>query len=433
MANPAVESLKYNYVIIESLDGQTKLDITNSIVSCDYFEDILSPCVTMSMILMNSASLVNFLPIRGGERLGISVNVYSGEFERDEEFAMYVYKASEITPGDTSEFFTLHLVSREALTNETSRCMRRFSGNIKNTVEDILKTELLTEKFNVDNIEQTGNSYEFLGNTRKPFTVLTWLGPKGVPTEAGGVSGGQNSGEAKGVAGFLFWENSDGFNFKSVETLVSNTSLGSADLKDIPTYNYTGAISSSSDNSLSILSYKIEKNVDLLKSLRVGTYSNYTYFMDFYTGSMNYYKYTLKDEIKSKLGTEDKIAVSEELGDSASRIMVRISDRGVLDNSGVVAESGRDVADMAKSVSRYNILFSQSLNMTVPCNINLKAGDVIKAEFPALELSNEKEADSKQSGNYLIKELRHHFEGQKNVTSLKLVRDSYGLYGSNNN
>ena len=112
-----------------------------------------------------------------------------------------------------------------------------------------------------------------------------------------------------------------------------------------------------------------------------------------------------------------------------SRILVRTADRGVLDPSSVSADSGRDVADMAKSFSRYNILFTQSLNMVVPCNVNLRAGGVINAQFPKITAgTNTSTVDSEQSGKYLIKELRHHFEGNNMVTSLKLVRDSYGLY-----
>ena len=61
--------------------------------------------------------------------------------------------------------------------------------------------------------------------------------------------------------------------------------------------------------------------------------------------------------------------------------MVRMSDRGVLDKDGVTTDSGRDIADMAKASARYNILFSQAINITVPLNINLKAGDLINAVF----------------------------------------------------
>jgi len=216
MADATVTSLKYNYVVIESLDGSKKIDITNSILFSDYFEDILSPCVTMSMMVANSSSIYNLLPIRGGERVAFSIKTFSGEFTLDAEYSMYVYKVSGINPVDTKEYFTMHLVSREGITNETTRCFKRYEGNIKNTVEYILKKDLQTEKFKEKNIERTSNSYNFIGNSRKPFSVLTWLGPKGVPVSSGGTSGE----EAKGIAGYLFFENKEGFNFKSIDSLV---------------------------------------------------------------------------------------------------------------------------------------------------------------------------------------------------------------------
>ena len=89
-------------------------------------------------------------------------------------------------------------------------------------------------------------------------------------------------------------------------------------------------------------------------------YSNFTYFFDIYTGSMDYYSYDLVEELSSKLGTESQIAVPEGFKDRPSRVMTRVSDRGVLDIEGVRADSGRDIADVAKSTSRYNLLFSQS-------------------------------------------------------------------------
>jgi hypothetical protein len=66
-------------------------------------------------------------------------------------------------------------------------------------------------------------------------------------------------------------------------------------------------------------------------------------------------------------------------------------------------------------------------------NINLKCGDIIYAQFPKMEPSNNGEVDPEQSGFYLIKELRHHFDPtNKMLTSIRLIRDSYGLYGPKN-
>jgi hypothetical protein len=170
-----------------------------------------------------------------------------------------------------------------------------------------------------------------------------------------------------------------------------------------------------------------------MKSLRVGMYANKTYFYDLYSNSLDLYKYTLKDQIKNKLGAAESIAVSEEFGDSVSRIMVKVADRGALKPDGSIGDKLISGADMSMSYSRYNLLFSQALNMNVPLNINLKCGDIIYAQFPKMEPSNNGEVDPEQSGFYLIKELRHHFDPtNKMLTSIRLIRDSYGLYGPKN-
>jgi len=411
------------------LDGSTTVDVTNSCLFFDYFEDILSPCVTAIAQLMNSSSLFNILPIRGGEKVTISVDTAFGEFVLDD---LYVYKVSNLDAQHSNEMFTLNLVSREGLTNETSRCETIYRGNLQTTVTKILKNDLKTKKYKSENIEGTSNDYSFIGNNRKPFHVLTWLGPKAVP--ANGQNSGTSGEEARGTAGFLFYENKDGFNFRSIDSLVSSTKIqiNSADKENIPYYLFTQVIEENqTKTNFNILNYNYEKNIDLMKALRVGMYVNKTYFYDLYSNTLDIYKYKVKDQVKSKLGGAESIAVSDEFGDSISRIMVRTSDRGGLKPDGSLSDKLRSGADMAMSYSRYNLLFTQALNMVVPCNVNLKVGGIIHAEFPRIDRSTNMTSDEEQSGYYLVKELRHHFEGGQMVTSLRLIRDSYGLYGSN--
>jgi hypothetical protein len=425
----SVGAFKPNYFTIQTLDGKTTVDVTNSCLFFDYFEDILSPCVTAIAQLINSSSLFNILPIRGGEKVTISVDTAFGEFVLDD---LYVYKVSNLDAQHSNEMFTLNLVSREGLTNETSRCQTIYRGNLQTTVTKILKDDLKTKKYKSENIEGTSNDYSFIGNNRKPFHVLTWLGPKAVP--ANGQNSGTSGEEARGTAGFLFYENKDGFNFRSIDSLVSSTKIqtNSADKENIPYYLFTQVIEENqTKTNFNILNYNYEKNIDLMKALRVGMYVNKTYFYDLYSNTLDIYKYKVKDQVKSKLGGAESIAVSDEFGDSISRIMVRTSDRGALKTDGSVSDKLRSGADMAMSYSRYNLLFTQALNMVVPCNVNLKVGGIIHAEFPRIDRNTNMTSDEEQSGYYLIKELRHHFEGGQMVTSLRLIRDSYGLYSSN--
>ena len=136
----------------------------------------------------------------------------------------------------------------------------------------------------------------------------------------------------------------------------------------------------------------------------------------------------LKDEIKdSHLGQNVIDGAPTLFGQGTSRIIVRTSDHGVLGRTGELNDSGRDNADMAKSFSRYNLLFTQALNILVPCNLDLKVGNVIKCEFPRVQEGQSREIDLSLSGYYIIKQVRHHIEVGEVTSSLKLIRDSYGF------
>ena len=157
--------------------------------------------------------------------------------------------------------------------------------------------------------------------------------------------------------------------------------------------------------------------------------------------------HNLQDQVNenngmSTAGDSVPIPKSEFFGDNPSRLLVRISDNGMLDpaletdDDGQAKDSGRNPADMAKAFTRYTLLFQQSLNITIPCNIGLRVGSLIYIDVPDVgptDASSTKTADKmidpEVSGIYLIRAMRHHFElGEgRNVTSLNLIRDSYGL------
>ena len=228
---------------------------------------------------------------------------------------------------------------------------------------------------------------------------------------------------------------------KDVESKKLETQPGST--RVIETYTATSMIESKKDESQNyqIMSYMMDSTVNLQKNLRVGLYSNLTYFYNPLDWTTKAIPHQLREEVE-----KDGISVAGgtvpipagDVSKVASRVLVRIGDKGMLtpglttNNNDEVEDSGRSDADMAKAFSRYTLLFQQSLNITVPCNINLRAGDIIRVEIPKsgpLESEKNKELDQELSGFYMIRSLRHHFqlsEG-KNVTACNLVRDSYGI------
>ena len=75
-----IQTYRPRQFTIVSLEGK-KIDITNSILSIDYFEDLLSPAIHMSVYCANKYSIVSGLPIRGGEKVEVSIETGSGDFE----------------------------------------------------------------------------------------------------------------------------------------------------------------------------------------------------------------------------------------------------------------------------------------------------------------------------------------------------------------
>jgi hypothetical protein len=438
----AIDKSLYELLTIESNDQSKSVDIRTGTVSIDYYEDIFSPTVTAKIRVVNTGdsipsssgggfqSIYNGLPLRGGERVALKIKKNSEgnaglDFSKNVKDYFYVSSITEVISETQRESFVLNLVSREAITNETSRVLKKYStaSTIDTSVRDILKEYLKTEK--VGTIDRTTNKYGFIGNMRKPFTVLVWLASKAVPSASGDSS-----------AGFLFFQTKEGFQFRSIDELIKQTSKAE--------YYYTQVNENkiNRNNDFKILKYFTDKNQNLLEKLRLGTYSSYRMFYDplkFTFTSPSEGKFTLNNYSSGvkNLGQSLKLpnissSNSTSLGESPTRIITQVMDVGTLDptvSKQVNADPGKY---QSQALMRYNILFTQSVNMTVALNTNLNAGDIITCKFPKISNSDKDEYDEEQSGLYMIKELCHHFDGEASYTSMKLIRDTFGLHGTNN-
>jgi len=429
----AVQNYSPKEFSITSLDGE-KIDLTNSILSIDYFEDILDCSVSIIVKCINKYNIVSNLPIRGGEKVRVDIETGFGEFNfLTDEDCFRVYKVSGMEGTRFAENFTLHLTTNEFFSNEIKRSFRKYTGKISESVKNILSNDLGTSKFKDENIEESANAYKFHGGMRKPFNVLQWLGPKTLSSRGGELDAEPKfpiarQEESKGTMGFFFYENKEGFNFKSIDKLTEL--IGNSRNEEIFRYNYTGKIIKSAqlDNRFKIIDYSFDRNIDMRGSLRFGMFKNTTFLFNVEDNEVTVYNYDIKDQISNKKMTkQDGLSGPEDLISKSSRILVRTTDNGIMSNAGGTENSGRTPTDYSKSGSRYNLLFTQALNILIPCNVNLKVGDVLHCEISEMDSGRSTEPDKEISGRYLIRELRHHFSATQNTTSLKLMRDSYGV------
>ena len=433
----ASERSVYEEIIIEStVNASDTVDLRVGVERLDYYEDVLSPTITAKILVTTTGDVINGttvnqgLPLRGGERVSIRIKENTKtnvplDFSREGD-QLYVSSISNVITTENTETFVLNLCSREAISNETSRVPIKFptSSPISTSVVKIIKDYLAHNK-PVD-IDKTMNKYGFIGNMRKPFTILTWLASKGVPEMSG-----------DGTAGYFFYQTKEGYHFKSIDKLIAQ--------KPVATYYAQDAVGKGKEqqgNDRIILSYNVNRNNDLLKKLRLGTYSSQRAFFNPLNFSFTHPekgKFSLKDYVSDSNNLGQKLSLppikgsEKNLGDIPSRMITGIVDLGTLEEGVSVDENADPFKYQSQTIMRYNLLFTQSISATLPLNSNLRAGDVIECNFPKTTVKKVKEFDdNQQSGLYMIKELCHHYDKEGSYTAVKLIRDTFGKYGVNN-
>ena len=396
--------------------GTFTKSVNGKVTSFSYYESLYSPVVTAKVIYIDSAeSTKNQLEISGNEDVRFKIQSKYGtlDFNRQNANSGMKVKGSPQTGRESNrEAVFLDLVSKWEMKNKTTAVHDKYSNvTIGDAVIIILKRKLGVD-YDFFDVEATKNMYDFTGKGKSPFELITDLARKAVPV--------------KGDPGFFFYETQDGFNFKSVHSLVSQ------EPKQVYVYNGSFRADQTGDeNDFKILKQpNFIKDQNVVTALESGTYASRNIFFNPFNKEFAERIYKIND----KGGIDQALGNSVEVDDELTgyiRTNKHILDVGSL-KVGVSTSINNSPAEwQAKSTMRYNILHSQILQMMVPCNLELRAGDVIKVEIESLE--NEKcseGVDKRQSGKYLILHLCHFFDTTKSVTSLTLVRDTYGLHTS---
>ena len=413
------------YEIMKLSKGNKEVRLEGKTVAFDYYESIRSPNVTATMMVVDTGgsieysskydtqgrygSIYNALPLTGNEKLEFKIRSSLGVLDFSEK-PLFVNGAANPDQNSQRESIALSLFSEGAKLNSESDVLRKYQGNIGDSVRTLINQFLTSksDRVKINEIQKTANAYNFLGNSKSVFDIICNLGSK--------------STVEKNSAGFFFFETQDGFNFKSIDSLVSQPPVATYIKSEVLQENFN-----SSFNDFKILSCTIKKNQNVLNALNAGV---------FYTKNIFFNPKTFEEtEVEYKF-TDGKLVKS--LGKSAeapdvnahTKTHYSILDIGTLETTVAGKDNNNPNEYQAQAAMRYNILFSQLVDIQIPCNPNLKAGDTIECHFEMITQSKKEQGahDPVQSGKYLIVDLCHHYEPTRSITSLTLARDSYGLY-----
>ena len=389
-----------------SLKEPYELGLGNPII--DYYESLESPTISMTITFIDIDQVLGREGITGGEYIDLTVK--DGEVDEfkitSKKQKLMLNSVRDVVTETNKQVATLEFVSVESITNETARVNKKFTGNVSKTVEDLLKKDkkgIQTSK----ELEKDDalNSYSFVGNLKRPFDTIQWLCPK---TQSD-----------KKEFGFLFYETLDGYKFKSIKSLLEQEPI-----------TYTQTDKPGDQGFFKILQNNLNQTNDIGMNLRMGMYANRTLYIDIENQQFDEVDFKITD-----LNLKRPPKLLDGIENFPSRLMLRVNDFGVA-QKGSKKDEVQPISELAvyqnKSYIRNNLLFSQSLNISIPLNTTLRAGKVINIKLPVKKDGEGSKTDSygnertnDPSGKYLVSELRHVIGGGSGETQLKLIRDVF--------
>ena len=196
----------------EKISGEKAPSIT-------YRESIYSPALEVNIIISDTNdaenNLLTKLPVLSGD--DVKLRFKSNQIE-GEELTINV-KIFEVTTGNRSndtQQYVIKCMSPEAYFNLEKRFEKLYKQKSpeKDMIPDILKRYLGSSKRLL--LGEYGSVNLTLASMRyRPFDfIIKHLCKKSIPTIVA-------KGEGKGSAGFLFWETSAGYNFKSTDEVFA--------------------------------------------------------------------------------------------------------------------------------------------------------------------------------------------------------------------
>ena len=443
-----------------------KVEAKKLVANFNYSESITSPFLNATAQIVDSAGLINTLPIKGGEM--VQVKVLTTISDEPFVYNMKIWNVGNRFAEQKKQVYTLGLISEEAITNETAQVTVGTTGNPYSIIGNSIKTDLKSNKelFGENSLFEV----KMLPGLKRPFDLFTSLAIKSVSPQASfqsSKSGNTNetTEEVKGSGGFFFWETYRGYNFYAVDSLLAdeksklkspkleNQAWGSA--PDQPYTERLGNIGDGGDDRFTIKRSVFGSEINLMEALRKGKLSSKVAFFNHSTGKYSEYVYRLNESYDnmSHLGGQSilsKIPLgSKDLGDYPSRSLSVLLDHetwfnepGIANPEDEKAEDPTAYADWQKyytvqAIARYQLLQNQRCTIVIPGNALMCAGDKINIRLVSKlpdELAKDEPWDLESSGEYLIGEVTHSYDptmgnnGQF-LTTLRLMRDSYGMKG----
>jgi hypothetical protein len=421
-----------NSLNLLTASGQ-KIELEKLMIEMSYYEDIYSFVVSGHITIMDAQGFHELLPLTGNEFIEINFSKTSNQINGiNRNFRVYKMGPKITTSNMNTDIYTLYFCSEEMILSEQNKLSKSYKGKkISDIIKNILTDNGPTGVFQLSNkriqkIEETMGMYDFVVPKFKPFETISWLSNYARPQKSG-PSGG---------ADMLFFETKDGFNFRSLQSMFSDSIYAEYKYEAENLNKNTQTIK---DKITNVLQYEVSKPYDILNEIGSGTFANRIVTIDplartVTTKDFNYTDY------KAKNGSLDKNEVSPELTNRLGKTQSK-SPEGVLKlafgnsaqqdvayvkQQGGVAKDINIETYVPNRTAQISLANYTTIKAVIPGDPGITAGKTIKFTLLTLKPDlNKKDEDKHYSGKYLVSAVRHILSSDGSYqTVLELSKDS---------
>lgn len=382
-----VNNSKIEAIEILSNKSNTRIDLLDILLKINIHEDLFEQFTTGNIFVQDGAGLLEKLALTGDEQISISFNgSQSLDAMKSYTKIFDVYKILEVETitAKSMRMYRIHFMSPIASKSRQSKLRISVKGKESSIVSSIMKLNLKETKLEVEDSKKE-STYIFPGWS--PLQAIDYMARRS--THNGNLE--SNS--------FLFYEDKDQFNFKSVEGLLKQESIGEFH-QQIPTSGRQAEGSPTTGTDFfafkTLDTEKLFDNVDI--SARGGF------------GSRGFDVDIINKTVTLKEKTHDKMFKNVVKIDDTAK---QLKETEIESTKRKVSHTytNKEITGRFEQNATRDFVMSQLENFkligTVIGNSNLKVGTIAYLKLQSVHPVTRKEEDTLISGNYLITAVRH--------------------------
>lgn len=350
---------------LTNIEGK-EIELSKMFVEIEFNESVFGHFLNGKLLLIDTTDLITNFPIIGNENLNITISTSQYDSLLTFDFKIYKFSKDEMISSRDKKIkvLTLYFCSSELLKDQLISVSRKFSQQKSETIIQWLLTNVLESEKTLTSTTSS-ELLDVYSNFWKSSDIIKYLCKVTKSSE---------------YSDYVFFENIDGFTFKPLSNLLSESST-----KEL-VYDVSAGSFIKTNN---IRSFKFNSYFDILSLMKVGFFGSTLYKFDDSEYLLTKTEKTLTESENEFMSLGKNSFFDSSLSESSNLMSVNYLDHDI----SIVRNT------LLQLLHQYNLVCK------LYGDFNRKAGDIVNFSFPNTD--NETQINDHFDGNWFVVAIKH--------------------------